>query len=457
MHYNNYQGGSILPGRKYKMKKQFIGIFLSTILIATIIPINVQADDTFNPLEGGWVEKQDGVTILHVSGTYYEMGYQHGYLLSEKIGISYRAQLSAFERYGYSYNRLYEIWDIMDEYLPNEYKEEMHGMADGSGISFEDICVFCMCPAVFNHMVDDACAEISLWGDATKDGNLYHVRSLDWSLNVFDPDTGTPLYDTTILIVREPIDGYRSLIPEFAGSVGCWHGINEKGIAIGENSCMTYDSTFHGICPWFRMRMVMDYASTSEEALEILISNRTCGTNFILSDANLPIGYALDQSASISYEGTWDDPIEGTSPFWQIKDVVRRVPQYIHPQCSEIEENRIRYDPSGLYGLLCHITRRSSMFIGWTHYKALSNDIEKYYGSLDLHGLMTLLREEYIGNTDFFMKYVSIRGYFQPLYQWVCCPETGEFLISFAENDTFAYYNEIHEFNMFDLMNAESP
>jgi hypothetical protein len=95
------------------------------------------------------------------------------------------------------------------------------------------------------------------------------------------------------------------------------------------------------------------------------------------------------------------------------------------------------------------------MFIAWTHYKALSNDIENYYGTLDLHGLMNLLREECRGNTDLFMKYVSIRGFFQPLYQWVCCPETGEFLISFAENDTYAYYNEIHEFNMFDLMNSE--
>jgi len=32
---------------------------------------------TYDPLDGGWVEEQDGVTILHVSGTHYDMGYQH--------------------------------------------------------------------------------------------------------------------------------------------------------------------------------------------------------------------------------------------------------------------------------------------------------------------------------------------------------------------------------------------
>ena len=36
-------------------------------------------------LNGGWLEERDGVKILHVSGTNYEMGYQHGYLLREEI------------------------------------------------------------------------------------------------------------------------------------------------------------------------------------------------------------------------------------------------------------------------------------------------------------------------------------------------------------------------------------
>jgi len=383
------------------------------------------------------------------------MGYQHGSLLSNLIGVSYRAQLSFFERVGYNYTRLIEIWNIQSDYLPDEYKKEIQGMADGSRMSFDNISVLCMLPSVFNHLIDDACTEISLWGDATIDGNLYHVRSLDWSIYLSDPVTGIPLYETTVLIVRVPNEGYRSLIPEFAGSIGCWHGINEKGIAIGENSCMTHDATFHGICPWFRMRMVLDHAANSNEAIEILTSNRTCGTNFVLSDAAVPIGHALDQTASVSYVGTWDDPVEATPPFWQIKDVVRRVPQYIHPECAAVENKRYRYDPSGIYGLILTLTSKSYMFVGWSHYRALSHDIEAAYGDLDLHGLMTLLREEYKGNTDVFMKIIRWSGFFHCLYQWVCCPETGDFLISFARDDNLACYNQIYKFNMFDLFGSD--
>ncbi len=441
------------------MKNKLIGILFSALLLSTTLPIGIHALDTHNLLEGGWIEKRDGITILHLSGTNYEMGYQHGYFLKNEIGESMRTQLFAFEDKGYTYERLLDIWDIMNDHLPDEYMDEIQGMADGSGMSFEDISVLTTMPAVFNVIAEDACCEISLWGDATVDGKLYHVRSLDWYLFLYDPDTGTPLYENIIMIVRNPDVGYASLVPEFAGSIGSWSGINEQGIAIGENTCVTKDVTFYGICPWIRMRMVLDYASTSNEAINILISNRTCGTNFVLSDANVPIGYALDQSANISYVGTWDDPIEGLKPFWQIKDVIRRVPQYIDPECAAIEHNRLRYNPGGFFGFLCFLLGTSYMFIAWTHYKALSKEIEKRHGSLDLNETMSLLRDEYVGNTDFVMK--KFRdfnyGFLHCLCQWVCCPETGDMVISFAKNETLACYNQVYYFNMFELINSEPP
>jgi hypothetical protein len=440
------------------MKKKLIGIFVCLLMIVAIVPIDTNASKKYNHLAGGWLDEQEGIKILHVSGSHYDMGYQHGYLLKDEIGESLRAQLSGFEKMNYSYDRLLEIWDIMNHYLPEQYKDEMQGMADGSGMSFEDISVLTTMPAVFNVINKDACCEISLWGNATVNGKLFHVRSLDWSLKVYDPVTGTPLYDNIVLIVRNPNVGYASFVPEFAGSIGSWHGINEKGIAVGENTCVTYDSTFHGICPWIRMRMVLDYASTSNEAINILVSNRTCGTNFILSDANLPIGYALDQTANVSYVGTWDNPVEGLHPFWQIKDVVRRVPQYVNPQCAALEHNRYRYNPGGVVGLLLFLSQKSYMFIGWTHYKALSNELEKRYGHLDLNGTMSLLRDEYVGNTNFFMKRIRDANYsLQCLCQWVCCPETGDIVISFARNNRLACYNQVYYFNMFELFNSEPP
>jgi hypothetical protein len=202
--------------------------------------------------------------------------------------------------------------------------------------------------------------------------------------------------------------------------------------------------------------MVLDRCATGEDAIAILTSNRTCGTNFILSDANVPIGYALDQTANFSYVGTWDDSVEGTDPFWQIEDVVRRTPIYIDPACAAVEYDRIRYDPSGLRGIVDTITGVSDKVYPWIHYRALSNQIEKYYGTLDVNSTMAALREEYTGESDFWMKVALIFAYWC-LYQWVVCPETGEMVISFASSDTRASYEPVHHFNIYELLEAEPP
>lgn len=409
-------------------------------------------------VNGGWLEERDGIKVLHITGSYYDMGYQHGFLLKKEIRKSLRTQLVFFEDHGFPYEKILRIGNIMNMYLPLEYKDEMQGMADGADMLLEDIIVLNTMPALLNIVFAEACCEIALWGDATVDGKLLHVRSWDWTLYLLDPETGTSLQENMIMIVRTPLVGYSSLsVPQNPGDIISWNGVNENGIVIGENTCLTEDISYHGISPAFRMRMVLDWCATGEDALAILTSNRTCGTNFIVSDANVPVGYALDQTANISYVGTWNDPVEDTYPFWQIEDVTRRTPGYIDPECAAVEVGRIRYDPSGLKAVWDALTGISYMVFPWIHYRALSNQIEKYYGTFDINSTMTALREEYTGKTDFWMLMITIGGSYQCLCQWVICPETGDMVISFASSDARACYEPVHYFNFFQLIQAEQP
>ncbi len=437
-------------------------IFLIHLSIATSEIKNIDITNRYSitsNLNGGWLEERNDVKILHLNGSYYDMGYQHGFLLKDEIRESMRTQLVFFDDHGFPYEKILEIGNIMNDHLPPEYKEEMQGMAEGADMSLEDVMVINTMPALLNIVFAEACCEIAFWGDATIDGKLLHVRSWDWNLYLLDPETGTPLQENMILIVRTPEVGYASLsAPENPGAVTSWNGVNEKGIVIGENTCLTGDITYQGISPAFRMRMVLDRCATGEDALAILTSNRTCGTNFILSDANVPVGYALDQTANISYVGTWNDPVEGTDPFWQIGDVTRRTPGYIDPECAAVELGRIRYDPSGIRAVWDALTGKSYMIFPWIHYRALSNQIEKYYGTLDVNSIMTTLREEYTGETDFWMLLATtIGGSYQCLCQWVICPETGGMVISFASSDTRACYEPVNYFNFFELMEVEPP
>jgi hypothetical protein len=309
-----------------------------------------------------------------------------------------------------------------------------------------------MWPAVFNYIL---CWGAATWGSATIDNRLYHFRSCDWGgqYSQRDPETGTYLVDNQVLIVRKPEGAYASLYPEFAGDVGSIGGINEKGIGVSELSIFSNDTTFKGINGAIRMRMLLDYASTAEEALAIMTSNRTCAWNFIVSDGQIPEGYALEQTANLSYVGTWDHYIESSIPFWNITDVVRRGNIFINPELAATERNR--YDPSGFLGFVLFLLQRNMHFTPWRQYLVLSQAMENQWSTLNLNTSMSMLRDVYQGKTDLIFRVMQRLEFYPSYHQWVACPETGDMVISFGDPDTKACDNTVHYFNLFDLMDAE--
>lgn len=399
----------------------------------------------------GWMEIVDDVRILHLRGSNYDMGFQYGSLAKDEIQKNLRAQMSFFENNGWPYDDILSVWDQMKNNLPEKYINEMKGMADGSGSSFEDIAVLNTIPAIFN-IEGKSCCEVSLWGPLTKDGELYHIRGWDWTLNIKDPVTGTPFHETQYLVVRKPDNAYASMDPSFAGSVFSWGGINEKAIAVGETTCYTYDSTFEGISAAFRMRMVLDHASTGGEAVNIMSSDRTCGWNFVISDGNVPEGFAIEQIANYNYVGKWDNPVEDNGPFWKVEGLIRRVPFFIHPETAKTQPGRNLHDPSGFKGFILYILGQNRYFGSWTFYRVISEAVEDRAGNLDLEGTMNMIRDVYRGKTDILFWFLQKRGFVHSVHQWVACPETGDFLISFAKGNNYAFNNPVHSFNLFDLL-----
>ena len=83
------------------MKKSISLLLLSLIFIVSIIPIqasinNQRSYEKFissvnNYLDGGWLDERNGIKILHLNGSYYEMGYQHGFLLKDDIHTNFNA------------------------------------------------------------------------------------------------------------------------------------------------------------------------------------------------------------------------------------------------------------------------------------------------------------------------------------------------------------------------------
>ena len=436
------------------IKRKIIGIFICTLLIGTIIPVGINATEIYNPLDGGWVEEIDGVTILHVSGTHYEMGYQHGYLLKDKIEQNYRAVIDSADPELYNY--VLEYWNAFWKYYTTEeYIDEMRGLSDGSGKSFDDVAAFNLW-LLFLLMEDRGCMNMAAWGPATADGKLYHMSSVDIPPTVKDPETRVYLHENQILMVREPDNCYASITTVVAGCHTICGGMNEKSISLGSEGSPSYDCSDCSGNEYVSQLQVLDHASSAAEAIAIKKVNRNGPWNLIICDGKIPTALVIESTANLWSVSTWDSPIESISPFWSIDHVVRRKNMFIHPLTANTQ--RERYDPRTylVRGMLPGVI---PWFNPWRYYKTLSEETEKIWGTINLDNTMNMMRSIYCGETDLYL-FLSWKMGWEPFaayYQWVFCPETGDMIVSFAHGENFAQYEDVHHFNLFELLNSEPP
>jgi isopenicillin-N N-acyltransferase like protein len=214
----------------------------------------------------------EGLRVLHVAGSAYERGYQHGKLLADDIKVNVtqfikkereenKERIAAFSQ---SLSRLLS-------YIPEEFIEEMHGVADGSGVAYQMILQLNLFPELFH------CSGITATEEATRDGHLYHVRVLDYGV-------GKGLQKTAVLIVSEPNDRLASVSVSYAGFIGSVTGMNAEKISLGEMGGEGYGS-WDGVPMAFLMKRVLENASSLEEAKEIFASSpRTCEYYYIIAD-----------------------------------------------------------------------------------------------------------------------------------------------------------------------------
>jgi len=434
------------------------------IIICCLLPLaqatNVADQQPQTPshtsfLDGGWVEERDNITILHVNGSHYQMGFQHGALLREKV----QENIRAFLHYAQDYLPLSDLlsyWNISKPYIPTEYIQEIQGIADGANISFYEIAQAIMAIEYLDH----GCYGIAAWGIATKDGQLYHARSFDLPSTIQDPVSGRFAHENTVLIVRNPDNGSASVCPSVAGSFHTGGGMNSEGVCLGIQICWSKDQTFEGNPYHFRIQEVLDSAKTAEEALQILNTNRTHGFNFIVSQANPPIGFALEQTTNLTYIGTHNDTVEGIEPFWALEHVIRRTNVFLEPTIAATQ--RRPYDPSGLIAFLklLFFQKTNPYFAVFQLYKSVSKEIFLSWGNLSLNQTLMVLQNGYRAEDTPLLRLIERlgkgTGMAEAWNQWVVCPATGDMVFSFATHDQMAFNSEPHYVNLYELL-SESP
>ncbi len=440
------------------MKKQTISICISIFFITIIflpiisssnVLINADTDIKINNNTGGWIEEINGVTVLHVKGSYYEMGFQHGSLLKEKCLQVLRAFIYNAEKFGITYEDLVKFWNIKKEFMPQDYIDEIQGLADGLDLSFEYVSAGHLSggyTALDKRVFSIECCNFVCRNSATADGKMYHGRSYDLPIWSKDPETGVlVIQENQIIVIREPDEGHASIGIGIAGYVGALGGFNEEGVVIGSAGSKSSDETRSGTPIGDILKSVLDHSSTAEEAIGFITENRSYGYNYVISDKN--VSYVIEISANQTYIGTWNDPVESLHPFWEIDNVVRRVNLYLNKSLAYTQ--REKYNPKAFFAWLLG---KNDYFPIWRHYRALSIGIERHWGKLNSNSMMNILRNTYNGRIDFLFFIATNTRILETWHQWVVCPETGDMWFNLAGNGKSSFKNPTHHVNLFNFL-----
>lgn len=229
------------------------------------------------------------IRVLYVSGSAYDRGYQHGVLLRDEIqhnlGALYEGALEKF-----NVEELFdEAYERQRPFIPQEYVEEMHGLAHGSRMPLRIIHAIHALPeigewggkrkikGVVKRMMDGelgtSCSNLCALGDAVEGNPMYTVRMLDWGLHRV-----SKLHEYPLITIGKPEKGNIYCNIGWVGFLGAISGMNEKGITLGE---MGYGDpegeTMRGKPMPFLLRDVLEQANNLKDVRRIISTSP--GTN----------------------------------------------------------------------------------------------------------------------------------------------------------------------------------
>ncbi len=299
---------------KYKKTKIRNGVSTAITLCFLLFILEISAfptplpDDQFTIIDsygnGYLAENSDGKRLLHVEGSPYEIGYQHGRLCGQGAqrltSIEYfiavaeylmQVDLSEIDDTIVDFMTwtLFNIAKSQLHKIPDEFKEEMQGIADGAtdagyDLTFDDLlklnlgvdCSLCigyplmiaapeLITLITNLQIEtpNACNGFVAHGNATT-GSVLMGRHFMFASDTF--------HEEALIIECVPENGNKFINVAASGFVGVVSGMNSRGIGIGVDVVASLDVNMFkiGMGSGFVSRKTIQYANELSEAVNII-------------------------------------------------------------------------------------------------------------------------------------------------------------------------------------------
>ncbi len=194
-----------------------------------------------------WFGRREGLHVLYLTGSDFEMGYAHGLLTQKLIHQQEQTMLDLFRSVApYRWTQFLLQFAViyknrhLPEFVSAELQLEMLGLSRGSpdvhpelGPPFNRVLSFHAAQDISYMMMNSPlirqrCTAFGAWGASTKDQHLLTGRNFDWE--------AAPVFDEQrVVVLCEPDAGIPFVSLAWAGMAGCVSGLNRDGLSVTVN------------------------------------------------------------------------------------------------------------------------------------------------------------------------------------------------------------------------------
>ena len=275
------------------------------------IPLN-QSRDTVAPgvytYKNCWIRKnRAGIYEMYLEGKPFEMGFINGILTKDLINYQEEVFVDRLREmvpspWYINFLKYVVAWfnRDMDEFIPLEYQQEIYGVSMAASEDFDFIAPNYQ--RILNyHAAHDighamqnlnlvGCTSFAEWNENTEDSSLIIGRNFDFYM-------GEDFARNKIVVFLNPDKGHRMMMITWGGMTGVVSGMNDQGITITLNSAKTSIPSKARLPVSILARMILQYASSIEEAVNIAGENRTfVSESFLIGSAKENRAVSIEKS-----------------------------------------------------------------------------------------------------------------------------------------------------------------
>ena len=245
----------------------------------------------------GSMERRGLVRIVHLKGTPYQMGLQHGRLLKDQLIEG--AQFIEDSNLAFMMEWAQD-WGFVEDAKANSYPDiidECRGLVKGSdeAMTFDQCITLAYGDVIVEaiHNPSMACSQFIVKDGATRDGRLLHARNLDYDRMPF-------MEENPVLFVRQPKGHIPYLVVGFPGCVAPYTGMNEAGLSVASNEANARDDLDReGRSHVQMVREILRNAHSLNDAIDFIqAQDHMTAEILVVADGNSGQGAVFEMTAN---------------------------------------------------------------------------------------------------------------------------------------------------------------